>query len=140
MTDLARAEPELASRRARGGARARSLVCHAGRARSAPADRSRPDSSARLAGELFDKVGASVVDLNGVAEKIAGALSAHNDAVPRLCTGHGDGLSLGSRMRALGVKTGHSMPAMVVDGPPLTTAGADDALAPEAEPAVGLPH
>jgi hypothetical protein len=108
ITDLARAEPELTSRRARGGARARSRVRHAGRARSAPADRSRPDSTARLAAELCDEVGLSVADLNGVAEKIAGALSAHNDAVKRLCIGLGNALSLGNRTRALGVKTRHS--------------------------------
>ena len=36
---------------------------------------------ARLAGELCDKVSASLDDLNTVAEKIDGALHAHNDAV-----------------------------------------------------------
>jgi DNA recombination protein RmuC len=95
---------------------------------------------ARLAGELCDKVGLSLADLNGVAEKIAGALSAHNDAMKRLCTGRGNALSLGNRMRALGVKARHSMPAMLVDGSPLPTAAADDALVQEAEAAVSRPH
>jgi DNA recombination protein RmuC len=95
---------------------------------------------ARLAGELCDKVGLSLADLNSVAEKIAAALSAHNDAVKRLCTGRGNALSLGNRLRALGVKTRHAIPPMLVDDLPLTTAAADDALAPEAEAAVGLPH
>jgi DNA recombination protein RmuC len=36
---------------------------------------------ARLAGELCDKVSMSLVDLNGVTEKITAAMSAHNDAV-----------------------------------------------------------
>jgi hypothetical protein len=85
-------------------------------------------------------VGLSVADLNGAAEKIAGALSAHNDAVKRLCTGLGNALSLGNRTRALGVKTRHLVSAMLVDGLPLTAVAAKDALALEAEPAVGLPH
>jgi DNA recombination protein RmuC len=95
---------------------------------------------ARLAGELRDKVGLSLADLNGVAEKIDGALSAHNDAVKRLCTGRGNGLSLGKSHARLGVKTRRSMPAMLVDSLPLATAAADDALVQEAEAVVGLPH
>ena len=57
---------------------------------------------ALLAGELCDKIALSLTDLNTVAEKIAGALSAHNDAVKRLCTGRGNAMTLGNRMRALG--------------------------------------
>ena len=49
-------------------------------------------------------------------------------------------LSLGNRMRALGVKTRHPMPAMLVDGLPLMAAAADGALAEEAETVAGLPH
>ena len=94
---------------------------------------------ARLAGELCDKVGSSLTDLNSVAEKISGALNAHNEAVKRLCTGRGNALSLGSRLRALGVKTRHPMPPMLVDGLPLTV-GADVPLAEEADALAGLPH
>jgi DNA recombination protein RmuC len=71
---------------------------------------------ARLAGELCDKVSMSLADLNGVAEKMNGALGAHNEAVKRLSTGKGNALSLGERIRNLGVKTKRPMPAMLVDG------------------------
>jgi DNA recombination protein RmuC len=65
---------------------------------------------------LCDKVSASVVDLNCVAEKITGALSAHNDAVKRLSTGKGNALSIGERIRSLGVQTKKPMPSVLVDG------------------------
>ena len=71
---------------------------------------------ARLAGELCDKVSASLDDLSGVAVKISAALSAHNGAVKRLSGGRGNVLSIGARMRELGVKTKRPMPAMLVDG------------------------
>ncbi len=71
---------------------------------------------ARLAGDMCDKVSASLTDLNGVAEKIAGALSAHNEAVKRLAIGKGNALSIGERMRSLGVKSKKPMPSMLVDG------------------------
>jgi DNA recombination protein RmuC len=71
---------------------------------------------AGLAGDLCDKVSASLVDLNCVAEKIAGALDAHNEAVKRLSSGKGNALSIGERIRSLGVKTKRPMPAMLVDG------------------------
>jgi DNA recombination protein RmuC len=71
---------------------------------------------AGLAGDLCDKVTASLIDLNLVAEKISGALDAHNDAVKRLSTGKGNALSIGERIRSLGVKTKRPMPAMLVDG------------------------
>ena len=80
---------------------------------------------ARLAGELCDKVSMSLSDLNGVAEKINGALAAHNDAVKRLSTGKGNALSLGERIRGLGVKTKRPMPAMLVDGVAITS-GAEE--------------
>ncbi|HTT80692.1 MAG TPA: DNA recombination protein RmuC [Stellaceae bacterium] len=70
---------------------------------------------ARLAGELCDKVQLSLLDLNIVAEKMADANAAHNAAVKRLSTGHGNALSLGERIRGLGVKA-KPMPAMLVDG------------------------
>ncbi len=75
---------------------------------------------ARLAGDLCDKVSASLVDLNGVAEKITGALNAHNEAVKRLSTGKGNALSIGERIRGLGVKTKKPMPSMLVDGVSIT--------------------
>jgi DNA recombination protein RmuC len=71
---------------------------------------------ARLAGELCDKVSMSLGDLNGVTEKINAALSAHNGAVKRLSAGRGNVLSIGARMRDLGVKTKRPIPAMLVDG------------------------
>ena len=71
---------------------------------------------AGLAGDLCDKVSASLIDLNGVAEKIAGALNSHNEAVKRLSTGKGNALSIGERIRTLGVKTKRPMPSMLIDG------------------------
>jgi DNA recombination protein RmuC len=71
---------------------------------------------ARLAGELCDKVGMSLADLNTVAEKMADASMAHNSAVKRLSTGRGNALSLGERIRSLGVKTKRPIPAVLVDG------------------------
>jgi DNA recombination protein RmuC len=76
---------------------------------------------ARLAGELCDKVSLSLVDLNTVAEKMNGALAAHNEAVKRLSTGKGNALSVGERIRGLGVKTRRPMPAMLVDGMAITS-------------------
>ena len=76
---------------------------------------------ARLAGDLCDKVSASLIDLNGVAEKIIGALNAHNEAVKRLSTGKGNAISVGERIRSLGVKTKRPMPPMLVDGVIITT-------------------
>ena len=71
---------------------------------------------ARLAGELCDKVSLSLGDLNGVAEKMITALNSHSEAVKRLSTGRGNVLSIGARMRELGVKAKRPMPAMLVDG------------------------
>ena len=77
---------------------------------------------ARLAGDLCDKVSTSLGDLNGVAEKITAALNAHNEAVKRLSTGRGNALSVGERIRTLGVKTKRPMPAMLVDGGTISAA------------------
>ncbi len=74
---------------------------------------------AKLAGDLRDKLSASLVDLNGVSEKITGALAAHNDAVKRLSFGRGNALSIGERIRSLGVKTKRPIPTMLVDGAPI---------------------
>jgi hypothetical protein len=71
---------------------------------------------ARLAGELCDKLSLSLGDLNTVAERIQGALTAHNEAVKRLATGRGNAVSIGDRIRSLGVKTRRPTPAMLVDG------------------------
>jgi DNA recombination protein RmuC len=84
---------------------------------------------ARLAGELCDKVRLSLDDLNLVAEKMADANSAHNQAVKRLSTGRGNLLSIGERMRTLGVKT-KPLPTMLVDGVAVT---ASEALADAAD-------
>ena len=64
----------------------------------------------------------SLADLNGVAEKISAALNAHNVAVRRLATGRGNAVSIGDRIRTLGVKTRRPMPAMLVDALAITTA------------------
>lgn len=77
---------------------------------------------ARLAGELCDKVGMSLADLNVVAEKLAGASAAHNEAVKRLSTGRGNALAIGERIRGLGVKSKRPMPAMLIDGAAVATA------------------
>jgi DNA recombination protein RmuC len=71
---------------------------------------------ARLAGDLCDKVSLSLGDLNGVTEKITAVLNTHSEAVKRLSTGRGNVLSIGARMRELGVKAKRPMPAMLVDG------------------------
>jgi DNA recombination protein RmuC len=76
---------------------------------------------ARLAGDLCDKISMSVGDLNMVAEKMNGALAAHNEAVKRLSTGRGNALSVGERIRSLGVKTKRPLPAMLVDGITITS-------------------
>ncbi|MGH9357533.1 MAG: DNA recombination protein RmuC [Terriglobia bacterium] len=80
---------------------------------------------ARLAGDLCDKVSASLTDLNAVTERITGALDAHNEAVKRLATGKGNALSLGERIRGLGVKAKKPMPAILVDGAPIAAAVED---------------
>lgn len=76
---------------------------------------------ARLAGDLIDKVSMSLADLNIVAEKLAGASAAHNEAVKRLSTGRGNALQIGSRIRELGVKSKRPMPAMLIDSAAVTT-------------------
>jgi DNA recombination protein RmuC len=71
---------------------------------------------ARLAGELCDKVSTSLIDLNKVAEKITEALNTHNEAMKRLFMGKGNALSIGERIRDLGVTTKKPLPSMLVDG------------------------
>jgi DNA recombination protein RmuC len=71
---------------------------------------------ARLAGDLCDKVSSSLSDLSGVGDKLSVALAAHNDALRRLASGKGNALTIGERIRGLGVKTKRPMPALLVDG------------------------
>lgn len=80
---------------------------------------------ARLAGDLCDKISTSLGDLNAVAEKIAGALTAHNDAMKRLSTGKGNALSIGERIRSLGVKTKKPFPPVLLDGLPVAASTED---------------
>lgn len=75
---------------------------------------------AKLAGTLCDKVGASLTDLNLVAERMNNALAAHSEAVKRLSTGKGNVLSIGERIRSLGAKTKAPMPGMNVGGELIT--------------------
>ena len=85
---------------------------------------------ARLAGDLCDKISSSLGDFNAVAEKIRGALDTHNDAVKRLATGKGNALSIGERIRSLGVKTKKNIPTVLVDG---VSIGAGDGSRDEVE-------
>jgi DNA recombination protein RmuC len=71
---------------------------------------------AKLAGILCDKISVSLGDLNIVGDKLTQALSAHSEAVKRLSTGKGNALSVGERIRSLGVKTKGPMPAMLIEG------------------------
>jgi DNA recombination protein RmuC len=80
---------------------------------------------ARAAGSLCDKVSASLIDLNVVAEKMASALNAHNEAVRRLSTGKGNALSIGEHIRSLDVKTKKPMPSMLVDGVSIAASAED---------------
>jgi DNA recombination protein RmuC len=84
---------------------------------------------ARLAGELCDKFSASLADLNVVAQKMNDAMTAHHSAVKRLSTGRGNALSLGERIRELGVKS-KPMPAMLIDGVRVTAETGDFELEP----------
>jgi len=68
---------------------------------------------ARLAGDLCDKVTLSVTDFCSVADKISDALEAQNGAVKRLSSGKGNALSIGQRIRELGVTTRRPMPSKV---------------------------
>lgn len=74
---------------------------------------------ARLAADLCDKISLSLTDLNTVGEKMRCAVDAHNEAIKRLGTGKGNALSIGERMRQLGVRPRRPVPAMLVDGLPM---------------------
>jgi DNA anti-recombination protein RmuC len=79
---------------------------------------------ARLAGELCDKISNSIGDLNGTAEKMHAALGAHSDAMKRLFTGRGNALTLGDRIKGLGVKAKRT-PNVIIDGRPLVFASSE---------------
>ena len=70
---------------------------------------------ARLAGELLDKITASLCDFALAGQKMGDAMAAQNNAIKRLSTGRGNALSTGERIRSLGVKA-KPLPAMLVDG------------------------
>jgi DNA recombination protein RmuC len=80
---------------------------------------------ARLAGELCDKISNSMSDLNAVAEKMGAALSAHGDAMKRLFTGRGNAITIGDKMKALGVKA-KKPPTIAIDGLVLHSSAEDD--------------
>lgn len=44
------------------------------------------------------------------------ALSAHSEAVKRLSTGRGNAISVGERIRSLGVRSKAPFPPIIVDG------------------------
>lgn len=81
---------------------------------------------ARLAGDLCDKISMSVADLHSVEDKIRGALEAQTDAIKRLSTGKGNALSIGERIRGLGVKTKRPTPAVQADGIAIAIAADED--------------
>jgi DNA recombination protein RmuC len=89
---------------------------------------------AGLAGDLCDKVSASIVNLNCVAEKMTGALNAHYDAVKRLSTGKGNALSIGERIRTLGVQTKRPMPSVLIDGISIAATAEGSQEIPPSEP------
>jgi len=88
---------------------------------------------ARLAGDLCDKVTLSVTDFCSVADKITDALEAQNSAVKRLSSGKGNALSIGQRIRDLGVRTRRPMPSMV-DGLSIIADSSGEIEAEEASP------
>ncbi|MGA8616733.1 MAG: DNA recombination protein RmuC [Xanthobacteraceae bacterium] len=95
----------------------------------------------RLAGDLCDKISMSVADLHSVEDKINGALEAQKDAIKRLSTGKGNALSIGERIRGLGVKTKRPTPAVQVDGVPITiVANEPDETSAAAEDDTGIPE
>ena len=70
---------------------------------------------ARLAGELCDKLSASVMDLNVAAEKIAAASEAQSAAMRRLSSGRRNVLAIGKRICSLGVRSSKPIPAVAVE-------------------------
>jgi hypothetical protein len=73
--------------------------------------------------------------MQAVEEKITGALNAHRDAVKRLSTGKGNALSIGERIRGLGVKTKRPAPAIQIEGIPIAVSDIEEAeVLPDASP------
>ena len=70
---------------------------------------------ARLAGQLLDKITASLGDFDLAGRKMGDAVTAQNNAIKRLSTGRGNALSLGERILDLGVKA-KPMPPALIDG------------------------
>jgi DNA recombination protein RmuC len=79
---------------------------------------------ARLTGELCDKISSSLGDLNTVADKMTVALGAHGEAMKRLFTGRGNALSIGDRIKGLGVKV-KQPPHVLINGVPTVIAGTE---------------
>jgi DNA recombination protein RmuC len=71
---------------------------------------------ARLAGVLCDKISMSLADFQTVTERLQLAATAHNDALKRLATGKGNVISIGKRIRELGVAPKRQVPKLVIDG------------------------
>ena len=89
---------------------------------------------ARLAGELLDKITASLGDFALAGQKMGDAMAAQNHAIKRLSTGRGNALSTGERIRSLGVKA-KPLPAMLVDGVRVTAETEDFEMeAPSTKP------
>lgn len=83
---------------------------------------------ARLAGDLCDKITLSLTDLQAVSDKMQAAMATHEGAVKRLSTGKGNALSIGERIKMLGVKTRRAAPALAVNGIPLMGADEEDTI------------
>lgn len=66
---------------------------------------------ARLSGVLCDKIADSLNDLQQIGEFLERAASFHQEAVKRLSSGKGNALSIGQRIRKLGVKSRKALPA-----------------------------
>lgn len=80
---------------------------------------------AQLAGELCDKLSASLTDLNSVSDKLTAALNIHYEAMKRLATGRGNALSIGDRIKSLGVKTKKATPSILVNGVAITAGNSE---------------
>lgn len=81
---------------------------------------------ARLAGDLCDKVTMSIEELHTVEDKMGDALEAQRNAIKRLSTGKGNALTLGERIKSLGVKTRRPAPTIQVEGIPIAIAAGND--------------
>jgi DNA recombination protein RmuC len=71
---------------------------------------------ASLAGQLCDKITSSIEDFQLASNKIQDAAKAQNEALKRLGSGRGNVLSLGSRIRDMGVAPKKVAPVVIIDG------------------------